>query len=86
MPTKSHTPRRSKSKQGSGAQGNPIKGIRLDIILIGAAGRELERLAVEKGMAVREKGDDLSVTLTAASPEDALAQLRLLTGLLARKG
>jgi len=37
-------------------------------------------------MAVREKGDDLSVTLTAASPEDALAQLRLLTGLLARKG
>jgi hypothetical protein len=42
-------------------------------------------LAADKGLTVEEKGGDLSLAFTAASPEDALAQLRLLTGLLAPK-
>lgn len=45
----------------------------------------MERLAAEKGLAVEETGGDLTVAITAASPEEALAQLRLLTGLLAQK-
>ncbi len=86
VPTTSRPPRRSKGRQGSAAQGNPLKGIRLDITLVGAARGELERLAVEKGIPVREKGSDLSVAFTAGSPDEALAQLELLTSLLARKG
>ncbi|HEV2389583.1 MAG TPA: hypothetical protein VGS04_02550 [Nitrososphaerales archaeon] len=43
------------------------------------------RLAAEKVLAVKEKGGDLTVTITAASPEEALAQLRVLSELLARK-
>jgi hypothetical protein len=34
---------------------------------------------------VEEKGGDLSVALAASSPEEALAQLRLLSGLLAQR-
>jgi len=45
----------------------------------------MERLAAEKGLAVEKKGGDLTVAITAASPEEALAQLRLLSGLLAQK-
>jgi len=45
----------------------------------------MERLAAEKRLAVEEKGGDLTVAIMAASPEEALAQLRLLSGLLAQK-
>ncbi len=86
VPTTSRPPRRSKGKHGSAAQGNPLKSIRLDITLVGAARGELKRLAAEKGIPIEEKGGDLSVAFTAASPEEALAQLELLTSVLARKG
>jgi hypothetical protein len=85
VPTTSRPPRRSKGRHGATQQGSPLKGIRLDITLIGAARGELERSAAEKGLAVEEKGGDLSVTFAAATPEEALAQIKLLSGLLARK-
>jgi hypothetical protein len=45
----------------------------------------VERLAAEKGLTVEERGGDLSIAFAAASPEDALVQVRLLAGLLAPK-
>ena len=59
--------------------------MRLSITLAGAGRSQLERLAAEVGLAAEEKGGGLSVALTAASPEEALAQLRLIGGLLAQK-
>jgi len=88
VPTTSHPSRRSsRSKNGSIPQGSPLKSIRLTFTLIGAGRAQLERLAAEKGLTVEEKGGgDLSIAFAAASPEDALAQLRLVAGLLAPKG
>jgi hypothetical protein len=85
VPTTSPPRRRSKSKSGSTSQGGPLKGIRLSVTLVGAGGALKERLAAEKGLYVEEKGPDLTVAIVAASPEEALAQLRLLSGILARK-
>jgi hypothetical protein len=89
VPTTSHPSRRSsRSKNGSSiTQGAPLKSIRLTVTLAGEGRALLERLAAEKGLTVEEKGGDLSIAFAAAaSPEDALAQLRLLTRLLAPKG
>jgi hypothetical protein len=86
VPTTSHPPRRSKSNSGSISQGSPLRSIRLKVTLTGAAAGDLGRLAAEKGLNVEKKGGDLSVAFTAASPEEALAQLRLLSSLLAPKG
>jgi hypothetical protein len=85
VPTTSPPPRRSKSKAGSVEQRGPLKSIRLSVALEGAERSRLGRLAAEKGLAVKEKGGDLSVSFTASSPEEALAQLRLISGLLAQK-
>jgi hypothetical protein len=85
VPTTSQPPRRSKSKAGSAERGNPIKGIRLKVTLSGAGGADFGRLAAEKGLAVDERRGGVAVELVAASPEEALAQLRLLAELLARK-
>ena len=85
VPTTSPQPRRSKSKSGSIAQGGPLKGIRLSVTLVGAEPALAERISAEKGLAVEEKAGDLKVSITATSPEEALAQLRLLSGLLAKK-
>jgi len=52
---------------------------------MGAGPALAKRISVEKGLAVEEKGGDLTVAITATSPEQALAQLRLLSGLLAKK-
>jgi hypothetical protein len=84
VPTTSRPPRRSKSKSRSVPQGGPLRGIRLSVTLIGAGREQLERFA-ENGIAVEEKGGDLSLSFAASSPEEALAQLRLLSGLLAKK-
>jgi len=87
VPTTSHPSRRSRgSKTGSITQGSPLKSIRLTVTLIGAGRAQLERLAAEKGLTLEERGGDLSIAFTAASPEDALVQLRLLAGLIAPKG
>jgi hypothetical protein len=93
VPTTSHPSRRStrsktgstRSKTGSTTQGSPLKSIRLTVTLIGAERAQVERLAAEKGLTVEERGGDLSIAFAAASPEDALVQLRLLAGLLAPK-
>lgn len=85
VPTTSPQPRRSKSKDGSAARGGPLKGVRLSVTLVGAEPALAERISAEKGLAVDEKGGDLTVAITATSPEEALAQLRLLSGLLANK-
>jgi hypothetical protein len=42
-------------------------------------------MATELGLTVEENGGDLSLGFAAASPEEALALLRVLTGLLAPK-
>ena len=87
VPTTSHPSRRSsRSKTGSITQGTPLKSIRLTVTLIGVGRAQLERLAAEKGLTVEEKGGDLSIAFAAASPEEALARLRLLAGLLVPKG
>jgi hypothetical protein len=86
VPTTSHPSRRSsRSKSGSTTQGSPLKGIRLTVTLVGAGSEQLERLAAE-GLTVEDRGGDVAIAFAAASPEEALAQLRLLTGLLAPKG
>jgi hypothetical protein len=84
VPTTSNPSRRSKSKSADIPQGSPIKSIRL-IFTLDAAPGQLERLAAEKGFAVEEKGGGVSVVLTAATAEEALAKLRLVAGLLAPK-
>jgi len=85
VPTTSPPPRRIRSKSGSIGKGGPLKSIRLSVTLVGAGPALMERLAAEKRLAVEEKGGDLTVAIMAASPEEALAQLRLLSGLLAQK-
>ena len=85
VPTTSPQQRRSKSKSGSVAKGGPLKSIRLSVTLVGAGRGLVERLAAEKRLAVEKKGGDLTVAITATSPEEALAQLRLLSGLLGQK-
>ena len=85
VPTTSPRSRRSRSKTGSVEQRSPLKRIRLSVTLAGAARSQLGRLAAEKGLPVEEKDGDLSVAFTASSPEEALAQLRLISDLLAQK-
>jgi hypothetical protein len=87
VPTTSHPSRHSsRSKTGSIAQGSPLKSIRLTVTLVGVGRAQLERLDAQKGLDVEEKDGDLTIAFAAASPEEALAQLRLLGGLLAQKG
>ena len=85
VPTTSPPRRRSRSKGGSTSKGGPLRAIRLSVTLVGAGRALKERLAAEKGLAVDEKGGDLTVAIVAASPEEALAQLRLLSGVLGKK-
>jgi hypothetical protein len=85
VPTTSRRPRPSKSKAESAERGSPIKGIRLTVTLSGSGGADFRRLAAEKGLAVEETRGDVTVALAAATPEEALAQLRLVSELLGRK-
>ena len=85
VPTTSPPRRPNRSKSGSTPKGGPLKGIRLSVTLVGAGRALKERLAAEKGLAVEEKEGDLTVAIVAASPEEALAQLRLLSGVLGKK-
>jgi hypothetical protein len=82
--TTSRPSSRSKDRPGT-ERGSPIKGIRLTFTVSGAASADFSRAATEKGLVVRSNGGDVTVALTATSPEEALAQLSLLSGLLARK-
>lgn len=84
VPTTSPPPRRSKSKSGL-AKGGPLRSIRLSVTLVGAELTLMGHLASEKGLTMEEKGGEITVTFTATSPEEALAQLKLLSDLLAQK-
>jgi hypothetical protein len=83
--TTSHPQRHSRGKDANTSQPNPIKSIRLRVEVSAAGGGELKRLAAEKGLVVQEQGGKVSLMIVARTPEDALAQLALLKGLLASK-
>ena len=90
VPTTSQPQRRSRDRNGSlplpQGSSNPLKSIHLTVTLVGASPGQLQRLAAEKALAVEEKrGRRVSFVLEAATPEDALAKLRLLTGVIAPK-
>ena len=85
MHTTSHPPRRSRGKDADTSQPSPLKSIRLTVSVSGAAGGGLRRIAAEKGLTVQEEGGDVSLVITSETPEDALAQLDLLRGLVASK-
>jgi hypothetical protein len=85
VPTTSHPPRRSRGKDADTSHPIPIKGVRLRVEVSGAGGAELKRLAAEKGMAARDEGGKVSLTIAAKTPEEALAQLALLKAILSSK-
>jgi hypothetical protein len=93
VPTTSHPPKPSSAsssgsgsnRNGSTSRGGPLKSIRLKVTFVGAGGKELARLAAGKGLAVEHEGGKESLVISAATPEDALSQLKLLTGILASR-
>jgi hypothetical protein len=84
VPTTSPS-RRTNSGTGLSPQSRPIKSIRLKITVTGAESADLGRLAAEKGLAVQAKGGSITIAITANAPEDALAQLALLGGIITSK-
>jgi hypothetical protein len=85
VPTTSRPPRRTSSRNAGVSQRNPLKAIRLKVTVIGAFGKELARLAADKGLAVEEKGGNVSVVISAPTPEEALARLGILSDILASR-
>ena len=85
MHTTSHPQRRSRGRDAVTSHPSPIKRIVLRVQVFGAAGGDLKRLAAEKGLTAKEDGSKVSLTIETTTPEDALAQLALLRGLLASK-
>ena len=83
MHTTSHPRRRSRGKDARTSQPSPLKSIRLRVDVFGAGGAELKRLAAEKGFAVEEDGDEVSLVIMSKTPEDALARLAVIRGILA---
>ena len=83
VPTTSHPPRPSKSRNGNIPQGGPLKSIRLRVAVTGPRGKDILRLASEKGLTLEDQGGTMFIVISAARPEDALAQLGLLSGILA---
>ena len=57
--------------------------MRIDVF--GAGGAELKRLAAGKGITVEEDGGHVSLVITSTTPEDAMAQLALIRGILASR-
>jgi len=84
--TTSQPRRRTKSSGRTDPSVNPLKSIRLTITLHGPRSVQLERFAEEKGFSVEERGGRQILVIRAATAEEALAQLALLTGLVAPKG
>ena len=85
MHTTSHPRRRSRGKDADTSKPSPLKSIRLTVSVFGARPGELRRLAAEKGLTVQEEGGNVSLVITSETPEDALAQLDFLRGLIAPK-
>jgi hypothetical protein len=53
--------------------------------MIDAGGKDLARRAADKGLAVEADGSGVSLQISAATPEEALAQLRLFSAILASR-
>jgi hypothetical protein len=51
----------------------------------GGGGKEVARLAAGKGLVVEEKDGAVSLVISAATPEEALAQLGIFSAILASK-
>jgi hypothetical protein len=83
--TTSHPPRRSRGKDADTPQPRPIQSIRLTVSVSGPAAGGLKRLAAERGLTVQEEGGKVSLVITSETPEDALAQLDSLRGILTPK-
>jgi hypothetical protein len=83
--TTSHPPRRSSGRNGNVSQTSPLKSILLKVTVFDAGGKELARLAADKGLTVEEKGGSVSLVISATTPEDALAQLGLFSAILASR-
>jgi hypothetical protein len=81
----SHPPRPSKSRNGSLPQHDPLKNIRIRVTVTGPHGKELLQRASEKGLTLEDEGGARFILISGARPEDALEQLRLLTGVLGTK-
>ena len=52
----------------------------------GARGADLKRLAIQKGLSVQESGTDVTLTIMASTPEDALEKLGIVAAFLSQKG
>jgi len=81
----SHPSSRGRGKDADTSQPSPLKSIRLTVSVFGARRGELRRLAAKKGVTVQEEGGNVSLVITSETPEDALAQLDLLRGLVSSK-
>jgi hypothetical protein len=96
VPTTSNQSRRSQGNSSSDSERNgpavrqpdPIKGIRLRVALADIRPEQVATLAQEEGIAVaKSRTGELTVAFTASTPEDALAKLKLISGVLSpRKG
>jgi hypothetical protein len=85
VPTTSRPPRPSTGRAVA-SQGAPLKTITLTVTITGAVGEDLEAQANERGFKVDERGEGVSLSVTADTAEGALEHLRFLSGLLASKG
>jgi hypothetical protein len=85
VPTTSRPQRRSKSSARRAGRDSPIKGVRLTLTLSGEGGADLQRLACGRGLTVEEDQGRVRVSLGSSTPEEALAELRLLADFLARR-
>jgi hypothetical protein len=75
---------RTTSRPARRAQGKgPIKGIRLKVTL--DSSDLIAQQAEEKGMAVERSKGALSITFSAATSDEALEKLRVLSSLLSPK-
>lgn len=87
VPTTSRLSRRSKSKEAedeSSSRLAPLKSITLEVTLKGQS-EGFKRLASQNGLDFSENRDELMLTITAATPEEALAKLRVLASAMASK-
>jgi hypothetical protein len=75
----------SRDRAGNTSQSSPLKGIKLKVTITGAGSGSLKRLAAEVGIALEEDGDQVSLVISASTPEDALAKLGILSRLLASR-
>jgi hypothetical protein len=82
VPTTSHPPRRSSGRDGSTSRGSPLKRVQLTVKVIDADGKDLARRAADEGLAAEANASGVSLVISAATPEEALAQLGVFGAIL----